>query len=166
MVENFHVSKEAFLYLCHKLGPLISHPNIQQQKYLSVEKHFAITLVTCSEYCTLAHLFGLACSTICVTVHDTCKANVSALQKLFIKFPDGDEHKEVIEGFKSTWGMIHCVGSIDRVTFLLWHLHQTIPTITIERGGIVSFCKLLLTADIYFKDICVGCPGIVHDTRV
>ena len=52
------------------------------------------------------------------------------------------------------------------VTFLLWHLHRTIPTITIERGGIVSFCKLLLTANIYFKDICVGCPGIVHDTRV
>jgi len=45
--------------------------------------------------------------------HDTCKAIVSALQKLIIKFPDGDERKDMVKGFKSTWAMIQCVGSID-----------------------------------------------------
>ena len=81
-----------------------------------MEKHVAIILwclATCSEYCTKAHLFGLARSTICVIFHDTFKAILSALQNLIIKFPNGDEHKEVVEGFRSTWGMIQCVGSID-----------------------------------------------------
>jgi len=126
------VSRETFQYLCQKVGPLISHHDTQLCKCVLVENCVAITLwclAICSEYHTIAHLFGLA-----APFHDTCKATVSALQKLIIKFPGSDKRKEVVEGFKSTWGMIACVGSIEgcHIPVLL----QITLTITIERGGI------------------------------
>jgi len=42
---------------------------------------------------------------------------MSALQKLFIKFPD--DHKEVVDRLKSTWGMIRCVGYINGCHILI-----------------------------------------------
>ena len=112
-LRTFVLDKHFSIYA--KSWDLIRRQNTQLCKCVSVEKPVAITLwclATCSEYRTLAHLFGLAWSTICVIVHDTCRAIVSALQKLVIRFPDGDDRK-VVDGFKSTWGMIQCVGSID-----------------------------------------------------
>ena len=88
-LENFRVSRETFQYLYEKLSPLISRQNTQLCKCVSMMKCVAIPLwylATCSEYRTLAHLFGLARCTVCVIAHDTCRAIVSALQKLFINF--------------------------------------------------------------------------------
>ena len=31
---------------------------------------------------------------------------MSALQKLVIRFSDGDDHKEVVDGLESTWGNV------------------------------------------------------------
>ena len=70
-------------------------------------------LATCSEYRTIAHLFGVARCTVCVILHDTCKAIISVLQKQFIKFPCGEDLKTAAEEFKSKTGTIQCVGSID-----------------------------------------------------
>ena len=115
-MENFRISRETYQYLCQKLQQVISHEDTILRKAISVEKRVAITLwclATCSEYRTITHLFGLARSTVCVIVHDTCKAIVSVLQKLFITFPNGEQLKRVVEGFQSSWGMIQCVGSMD-----------------------------------------------------
>ena len=60
--DNFHVSKQTFDYLCHKLQPLIEKQNTNMRKPISVERHVAITLwilATSSEYRTVSHLFDL-----------------------------------------------------------------------------------------------------------
>ena len=76
-MENFRISRETYQYLCRKLQRVISHEDTTLCTAISVEKRVAVTLwclATCSEYRTIAHLFGLARSTVCVIVHDTCKA--------------------------------------------------------------------------------------------
>jgi len=88
------------------------------------------------------------------------------LQKLIIKFPDGDERKEVVEGFKSTWGMIQCVGSIDG-----YHIPVMPPasnhTDYYNRKGWYSIILQAIVDHKYIiRDICVGWPRSVHDARV
>ena len=168
-IENFRVSKATFQYLCHQLRPLISRQNTQLRKCISVEKRVAITLwclATCSEYRTIAHLFGLACCTVCVIVHDTCKAIVSTLQKLFIKFPDGDERKRVVEGFKSMWGMVQCVGSIDSCHIPVMPPSSNHTDYYNRKGWYSIILQTVVDYEYIFRDICVGWPGSVHDARV
>jgi len=55
-------------------------------------------------------LVGIARSTACVIVHDTCAAIV---ESICIAFPHGNELKEVIDGFNQKWGFIQCAGAID-----------------------------------------------------
>ena len=168
-LENFRVSKETFQYLCLKLKPLIARQNTQLRKCVSVEKRVAITLwclATCSEYRTIAHLFGIAQCTVCEIVHDTCQAIVSALQKLFIKFPDSDNRQEVVDGFKSTWGMIQCVGSVDGC-----HIPVMPPALNHtdyynRKGWYSIILQAVVDYKYIFRDICVGWPGSVHDARV
>ena len=83
---------------------------------ISVEHRVAITpwcLATCAEYRTIGHLFGVARCTVCVIVHDTCAAIVNVLQSQYIQFPVGDKLTAVIDGFKATWNVPQCAGTID-----------------------------------------------------
>ena len=59
------------------------------RKSLSVDKKVAITLwclATPAEYCTIAHLFGVAGCTVCRIVHETCSVIVAQLLNVYIKF--------------------------------------------------------------------------------
>lgn len=108
-IENFRVSKETFKLLCDKLRPHIERKTTHLCKPIAVEHRVAITvwcLSTCSEYRTIGHLFGVARSTVCVIVHDTCKAIVDVLLKEYIQFPQGDKLRNVIAGFRTKSGMI------------------------------------------------------------
>ena len=102
-MENFRVSKQTFLYLCNELRSLISRQDTRMRKAIKVEKRVAITLwclATCSEYRTIGHLFGVSRCTVCVIVHDTCRAIITAMQKKYIHFPaDDDRCVEVARGF-------------------------------------------------------------------
>ena len=56
---------------------MISHEDTILRKAISVQKCVAVTLwclVTCFVYRKFVHLFSLAQSTVCVIIHDTCKA--------------------------------------------------------------------------------------------
>ena len=66
----------------------------------------------------------------------------AVLLKIFIKFPDGDNRKEVIDGFKSTWGMIQCVGSIDDCHIPVMPPASNHTDYYKERNGILLYCKL------------------------
>ena len=117
-MENFRVSKQTFLYLCNELRSLIHRQDTRMRKAIKVEKHVAITLwclATCTEYRTIGHLFGVSRSTVCLIVHDTRCAIVTVMQKKYINFPAHDERcAEIARGFQSRWGMLQCIGSIDR----------------------------------------------------
>ncbi|XP_065903783.1 uncharacterized protein [Dysidea avara] len=168
-MDNFRISWETFYYLCQKLGPVIQRENTQLRNAIPVNKRLAMTLwclATCSEYRTIAHLFGVARCTVCVILHDTCKAIISVLQKQFIKFPCGEVLKTAAEEFKSKTGMIQCVGSIDGC-----HIPITPPALNRtdyynRKGWYSVVLQAIVDSNYLFRDVCVGWPGSVHDARV
>ena len=86
-LENFRMSKDTFTYLCAQLSPALHRSNTVMRKPLSVKQRVAITLwclATPAEYRTIAHLFGVARSTVCETVHETCQAIVTVLKGKYI----------------------------------------------------------------------------------
>ena len=111
---------------------------------MGIEQCVAITvyaLATTAEYQTVAHLFGIARSTVCVVVHETCTAIIQKLLLLYISFPIGDEVSEVVRGFKEKWGFPQCVGSVDGS-----HIPVTSPSMNhtdyYNRKGWYSIVKL------------------------
>ena len=66
-----------------------------------------------TEHRTIAHLFGVAGSTVCEIVHKTCLAIVESLMSTYIKFPVGSQLDRVTESFQIKWGIPQCVGTID-----------------------------------------------------
>lgn len=168
-VENFRVSKHTFHYLCAQLSPLIKRRDTGLRKAICVEHRLAITLwclATCGEYRTIGHLFGVARCTVCVIVHDTCQAIITKLLKKYIQFPVGEQLTQVVDGFKSKWGMIQCGGSIDGC-----HIPVKPPALNHtdyynRKGWYSIILQGVVDHEYLFRDVYVGWPGSVHDARV
>ena len=104
------------LHFCSKLSPALARTDTVMRKCLSVERRVAVALwclATPTEYCTIVHLFGIAHSTVCEIVHETCCFVVDVLLKEYIKFPTGNCLTSVVDEFKTKWGVPQCVGAID-----------------------------------------------------
>ena len=165
-IENFRLSKTTFSYLCDALRPFIERQNTRLRRAISVEHRVAITLwtlATCTEYRSIGHLFGVARSTVCVIVHDTCKAIVNVLLALYIKFPQGNELCDVVEGFKTRWDMIQCAGSIDGS-----HIPVSPPALNHtdyynRKGWYSVLVQAVVDHKYIFRYVCVGWPASVHD---
>ena len=81
-VENVHMRKEIFVYLCEKIRPMIFRQDTRFQQAINVEQRVAMIVwcvATLCEYQSLAHLFGIALSTVCTIVYVTCRAILHAL---------------------------------------------------------------------------------------
>ena len=170
-IENMRLSKITFFYLCDSLRPFLEQQNKWLCRAIFVEHHVAVTLwtlVMCSEYRSIRHPFRVARSTLCVIVHDTYKEIVDALLDIYIyiKFSLGNELCDVVEGFKSRWGMIQYAGSIHES-----HIPVSLPALNhtdyYNRKGWDSISVQAVVDHKYmFCDVCVGWPGRVHDTQV
>lgn len=167
--ENFRVSKETFTYLCNQLRSRIQRMNTRMRQAISVEKRLAVTLwslATPAEYRTIGHVFGIARSTVCRIVHETCKAIVEVLLKKYISFPAGDRLQEVVQGFQSKWGVPQCVGAVDGC-----HIPVSAPTMCHtdyynRKGWYSVIIQAVADLNYLFTDIYVGWAGSVHDARV
>ena len=115
-VENFRMSRDTFIYLCQRQSPALCRKDTAMRHPVTVEQCIAITLcclATPSEYRTIAHVFGVARSTVCEIIHETCDAIVSTLLQTYITFPSGQQLDGVVEAFSAKWGVPQCVGAID-----------------------------------------------------
>ena len=140
---------------------------------MSTECRVAITLwvlhvATPSEYRSVAHLFGVARCTVCQihVVRNTCIAIVQKLTPVYINFPTGDTLNEVVRGFKNKWGVPQCAGSIDSL-----HIPVTPPAMNYtdyynRKGWYSMLVQAVVDHNCLFRDICIGWPGSIHDTRV
>lgn len=163
------MSKDTFLYLCRQLQPKLEHANTQMRKAVPIEKRIAITLwclATPVEYRTIAHLFGVGRSTVCMIVQETCACIVEVLQKQYINFPSGDSLKDVVRGFETKWGMIQCAGSVDgcHIPILPPALNHT--DYYNRKGWYSIVLQAVVDHDYLFRDTYVGWPGSVHDARI
>ena len=168
-VQNFRMSKTTFEFLHTSLKTRIERKDTTFRKAISVRHRLAITiwtLATPSEYRTIAHLFGVARSTVCVIVHDTCKAIVDILFDEFITFPHGRQLEKTISGFQAKWQVPQCVGAIDGS-----HIPVSVPahshTDYYNRKGWYSvLVQAVVSYDYTITDVNIGWPGSVHDARV
>lgn len=163
------MGKATFQYLCTQLRPLIERKDTRLRHAITVEHRVAITLwclATPAEYRTIAHLFGIARSTVCEIVHETVDAIVCKLKGQYIRFPTGEAQRDVINGFQSKWGFPQCIGAIDGS-----HIPVRAPLLNhtdyYNRKGWYSILVQAVVDHRYlFRNINVGWPGSVHDARV
>ena len=83
---------------------------------ISVEQRVAITiwkLATTVEYRTLSALFGVGRSTVGAIVVETCQKIASHLLPRYVKVPEGNSLKEIVQGFETGWGFPQTAGAID-----------------------------------------------------
>ena len=139
------------------------------RKAITVEQRLAVTiwfLATPCEYRTIAHLFGIARSTVCEVVQETCAATVKSSLHKYIEFPSGDKLDSLVDGFKTKWGVPPCVGAVDGC-----HIPIVSPAISrtdyYNRKGWYSIILQGVVDHSYqFMDINVGWTGSVHDAQV
>lgn len=87
-------------------------------------------------------------------------AIVQVLMPKFIKVSQGNDLRDIVNGFRDKWGFPQCVGAID----------GTHVPIIAHFYNLKGFYSVLLQADVDYKlqfwDINVGWPGKVHDACV
>jgi len=167
--ENLHLSRSTFTVICNELHPFISRKDTNLRFSISVEERVAVTiwkLATNIEYRTLSGLFGIGRSTVCEIVNDTCQQIVLNLLPKYVKIPQGDRLKEVVDGFEVTKGFPQAVGAIDGTHIPIIRPEQN-PADYYNRKGYYSILmQALVDFRGIFMDICIGWPGKVHDARV
>ena len=168
-IENFRMTKETFSILCRELRPSLVSEATPVREPLDLDHKVAIAvywLASCTEYRTVANLFGVGTSTVCKCVHSVCTAMSDTLMERYVKFPTNADLQDVIQGFDRVWGFPNCGGAIDAT-----HIPIIAPVAAhgdyINRKGWYS---IILQAVCDYKyiitDINVGWPGRVHDARV
>ena len=168
-MENFRMNRTTFDYLCTKLAPVIERQRIRLCEPIPVDQCVAIAvwcLATSVEYHTVSHLFGVSRASVCLILKDVCRAIQQQLLCTYIKFPQGEDLKSVIEGFKRKWDFPNCAGAIDG-THVPIIAPQDNHVDFFNRKGWYSIVMQAVVDDCYcFRDICIGWPGSVHDARV
>lgn len=157
------------MYLCNQLQPRLKHADTHMRKAIPTEQRLAITLwslATPAEYRTIAHLFGVGRSTVCMIVQETCTCIVEVLQRQYINFPSGQSLQDVVTGFETKWGMIQCAGSIDgcHIPILPPALNHT--DYYNRKGWYSIVLQAIVDHEYLFRDIYIGWPGSVHDARI
>lgn len=161
-IENFRMSKTTFTYLCQQLAPAMCRQDTVLRRAISVEKRIAVTLwclATPCEYRTIAHLFGIGRSTVWDIVQETCNLLVTTPFKKYIHFPSGTKLNDLVNTFKSKWGVPQCIGVIDGC-----HIPVASPAMSrtdyYNRKGWYSIILQGVVDHSYcFVDINVGWPG-------
>lgn len=101
------MTQSTFLIFHNELHPYIVREITQLKLPFSVDQRVAVTiwkLTTNVEYRTLSELFGIDKSSVCEIVNDTCRQLVMRLLPKYVKMPQGDILKEIVEGFETCWG--------------------------------------------------------------
>ena len=104
--QNFRLSRDLFEWLLKQVGSALQKEELSMQTTICPAKRLAIglyTLATTAEYRTIANLFGVSRSSVCVIFEEVIDVIVSRLRERYIKLPVGNQLSEVIDGFRTTW---------------------------------------------------------------
>ena len=136
---------------------------------IPVEQRVALTLwflSTGADYRTIAHLFGVSKSTVCLVIKQVCTAIAQILMPKYICFPSNNGLKQVVDGFKHKWRFPQCAGVVDGTHIPIVSPHDY-PADYYNRKGWHSVIMQGTVNHLgIFMDIYIGWPGRVHDARV
>ena len=137
--------------------------------HVDVETRVAVTiwkLATNVEYRTLSALFGLGLSTVGAIVVETCEAIATNLLPRYVRIPQGDRLKEIVDGFETCWGFPQAVGAIDGSHIPIIRPDESASDYYNRKGYYSIIMQGLVDFRGIFMDMYIGCPGKVHDARV
>ena len=165
---NFRVTRETFDFLLNEVRHDLQHKDTVMRLAITVERRLALTLyylASTAEYKTIANLFGVSRSFVCVCIRDVCCAIIKRLSNV-ITFPQGQDLRQVIDGYEQKWGFPMCAGAIDGT-----HIPIIAPSESrveyVNRKGFHSIImQACVDCNYLFRDVVVGWPGSVHDARV
>ena len=163
------MSKDTFDFLCHQLQPHIEKQCTILRAPISVPERVAVTiwrLATNIEYRTLSELFGIGRSTVGEIVNETCDAICKHLLPQYVRIPQGDSLREIIEGFCTHWGFPQTVGAIDGTHIPILRPQESASDYYNRKGYYSIIMQALVDHRGLFMDIYSGWPGKVHDARV
>ena len=86
------------------------------RKAIPSRKRVAIALYylgSTAEYRTIANLFGVSSSFVCLCIKEVSKAITRKLKTGFLCVPRGQDLREVMGLYKHKWGLPACAGAID-----------------------------------------------------
>lgn len=160
------MSRETFLFICHELRPHIERTTT---RYREPENRVAVALwrlSTNTEYRTISHLFGIGISIVCIITREVVQAIVQILMPQFIKVPQGNDLRDIFNGFRDKWGFPQCAGAIDGTHVPIIAPRQTKADFYNRKGYYSVLLQVVVDHKLQFWDINVGWPGKVHDARV
>ena len=167
--ENFRMRKETLVYLCEQLASSLHRQDTVLRRAISVGKRVAVTLwclATPCEYRTIAHLFGIARSTVCEIVNETCALIVTTLLHKYICFPTDEKLDKLVDTFKHKWSVPQCVGAVDGCPIPVASPAMNLTDYYNRKGWYSIILQGVVDHSYRFIDINVGWPGSVHDSRV
>ena len=113
--SNFRVTRGTFEFLLNEVMEYIRCKDIVMRSAISAKRRLAITLyflASTAEYRTIANLFGVSRSFVCLCVRDVSKVIISKLSHV-VSFAHGDELLQIINDYEQRWGFPMCAGAID-----------------------------------------------------
>ena len=119
-----------------------------------------------NDYRTIGHLFGVSKSLVCLVVREFCRIICKVQLPKYIKFPEGDELKRVVDGFKHKYGFPQCVGAIDGSHIPILSPQEYAADYHNRKGWHSVILQGTVNHLGIFTDVYVGWPGQVHDARV
>ena len=115
---------------------------------------------------SISDTFDVTKSTVYRVTRRVCKAIVTNLVPLFIKWPAGERVQEIIESFELFNGMPRCLGATDG-THIPIKAPRIHPEQYINRKSFHSMqLQLVCDNEMVLTDVYCGWPGAVHDARV
>lgn len=169
--SNLRMTRQVFMKLVEELRPYISpDPRSPNRTALSAEKKVALTLYFLKDMGSIgmtANTFGVAKSTVSVTVYQICHAITKHLGSHYIRLPSTeDEMREAVMNFESKYGFPQAFGCVDGT-----HIAIQQP---LENSHDFFSYKMKYTLNVQgicdyqgrFIDVDCKWPGSVHDAKV
>ena len=158
-----------FEILCGELRPYIQRVNTRFRLSISVEARVAVTvwrLATNVEYRTIAELFGLGRSTVGEIVLETCEVIAKQLLPKYVRVPNHDRLREIVDGFCLRWGFPQTLGAIDGTHIPIIKPLDSAADYYNRKGYYSVLMQALVDFRGRFMNVNIGWPGKVHDARV
>ena len=83
-----------------------------------------------------------------------------------MKFSSGDDLDHVLDGFKTKWGVLQCLGAVDGCHIPICAPSEQHTDYYSQKGWYSMIAQGLVNANCCFLDVCIGWLGSVHDPRV
>ena len=166
--NNFRVTRATFTFILEEIREQVSRRDTTMRKSIPAERRLALTLyymASTAEYRTIAHLFGVSTSFVCICIKDVCEAINERLSKV-IKFPQGEELVQVINNYEKKWGIPMCAGAIDGTHIPILAPEESHLVYVNRKGYHSIIMQAVVDSNYIFTDVVIGWPGSVHDARV